>query len=63
MMVIRKHSSASKVSTGAATDDPRSPSSASGKLDCDDKEEDDDEDCGTTTHHESHGRVASQAPV
>ena len=46
------------ITTGVATDDPRSPSSASRLVvDCDDEEEDgDDEESGNTTH-ESHGRA------
>ena len=39
------------ITTGAATDDPRSPSSSTNRrhFDCDDKE-DNDKESGTTTH-------------
>ena len=40
------------ITTGAATDDPASPSSASRQFDCDDEEDDEEE-----STHESHGRV------
>ena len=39
------------ITTGAATDDPASPSSASRQFDCDD-EEDDEEESGTTSTHD-----------
>ena len=39
------------ITTGAATDHPASPSSASRQFDCDD-EEDDIEESGTTSTHE-----------
>jgi hypothetical protein len=39
------------ITTGAATDDPRSSSSTNRRqFDCDDKEEDNDKESGTTTH-------------
>ena len=44
------------ITTGVATDDPRSPSSASRLVDGDDEEEDGDDESGNTTH-ESHGRA------
>jgi hypothetical protein len=42
------------MTTGAATDDPRSPSSASRLFDCDDEEEDNNEESAGTTMHELH---------
>jgi hypothetical protein len=45
------------ITTGAATDDPASPSSASRQFDCDDEEDDEEESGTTSTHVSQHGRV------